>query len=117
MKYLIVDDNVEMRNIIRQTICEVGDSIAECSDGFEAVQKFSELKPDLVLMDIRMKAMNGLDATKMIIEKFPDSRVLIVTDYDTPSFRKAAINAGAFAFFSKENLIEVKEFINKKVMQ
>ena len=116
MKFLIVDDNDEMRKIISQTICTKEDKIMECSDGEEAIKTYSEILPDYVIMDIRMKTVNGLVATKLINEKFPDSRIVIVTDYDTPSFRHAALNAGACAFFSKENLLKVKEFIIKKAV-
>ncbi len=116
MKFLIVDDNDEMRKIIRESICNETDSIHECSDGEEAIQSYPEFLPDYVIMDIRMKTVNGLVATKLINEKYPDSHVVIVTDYDIPSFRHAALDAGACAFFSKENLLKVKEFIIKKAV-
>ncbi len=117
MKFLIVDDKEDMRKIIRQTVCGIEDSIVECSDGDEAVDIYTKQRPDFVLMDIRMKNLNGIQATKTINKKFPDARVLIVTDYDIPSFREAAKKAGAVDFFSKENLIKVKEFINNGAMK
>ena len=117
MKFLIVDDKEDMRKIIQQTVCTEEDIIVECSDGDEAVDIYAKLQPDFVLMDIRMKSLNGIQATKIIQEQFPDAQIIIVTDYDTPSFREAAKKAGALAFFSKDNLMIVKEFINNGVMK
>jgi DNA-binding NarL/FixJ family response regulator len=117
MKYLIVDNKEEMRKMLQLTVCNKGDIIIECSDGDEAIEAYAESKPDFVLMDIKMNSLNGIQATTFICEKFPDATIIIVTDYDTPAFRKAAKNAGAAAFFSKENLIHVKEFINDNVVK
>jgi len=117
VKYLIVDNKEDMRKIIQQAVCTEEDIIVECSDGDEAVDVYAKLQPDIVLMDIRMKNMNGIQATKIILEQFPDACILIITDYDSPAFRNAAKNAGATAFFSKENLIQVKDFINNGVLK
>ncbi len=111
MKYLIVDDNSRMRKLIYQAICTEGDSFMECPDGIYAVDAYAEYLPDYVLMDIRMKNMNGILATKKLREKFPSAKIIIITDYDTPSFRNAAMKAGAVAFISKENLTNIKDYI------
>lgn len=113
MKYLIIDDNPQMRKIIIQTVCFENDNFMECSDGLDAVNAYSEYLPDFVLMDIRMKNMNGLIATKNILQNFPDAKIIIITDYDTPTFRNAAIKAGALGFFSKENINNVKKYIDQ----
>jgi DNA-binding NarL/FixJ family response regulator len=67
--------------------------------------------PDFLLMDIRMKNMSGLISTSQLTERFPEARVIIISDYYTTSFKKAAISAGAIAFFSKDNIFEVKRFL------
>ncbi len=112
MKYLIVDDNSRMRKLIYQAICTEGDGFMECPDGIYVVDAYMEYLPDYVLMDIRMKDMNGILATKKLLEKFPSAKIIIITDYDTPAFRKAAMKAGAVAFISKENLTKIKNYIN-----
>ena len=83
----------------------------ECPDGIYAVDAYAEYLPDYVLMDIRMKNMNGIQATKKLREKFPAAKIIIITDYDTPAFRNAAMKAGAVAFISKENLTNIKNYI------
>jgi two-component system, NarL family, response regulator DegU len=112
MKFLIVDDNAKMREIIRITLCNEEDSVLECSDGNEALKMYSDNMPDLVLMDIQMKAMNGMLASAKILDSYPDSKIIILTDHDTPTFRMAAKDIGVLAFFSKEDLFKVKDFIN-----
>ncbi len=112
MKYLIIDDNKDIRQIIKQTISKENDSIFECSDGEEAVKAYSSSHPDFVLMDIHMKKMDGLKATNKILEKFPDARIIIITDNDTVAFRNAATKAGALALISKENLTLLKEYLH-----
>lgn len=125
MKYLIIDDSDNIRQIIRQAIIEweserviSGNSsdepekIEECSDGEEALKAYSSFLPDFVLMDIQMKKMDGLIATIKIREKFPDARVIIITDNDTPAYRAAAVKAGALGFIPKENLSLLKEYLN-----
>jgi CheY-like chemotaxis protein len=109
--YLIVDDNPDIRKLIIQTICGCGDDFRECSDGDEVIDSYENFSPDLLLMDIRMKNISGLISASQLTEKYPESRVIIISDYDTPSFKKAALAAGALAFFSKENLLEVKNYI------
>lgn len=112
MKYLIIDDNPDIQKLIRQEVCTEGDTIIECADGEDALHEYANHLPDLVLMDIKMNKVNGITATKMIREKFPDANIIIITNYNTPAFRTAAKQAGAIAFVPKENLIEVKNFIN-----
>lgn len=111
MKYLVIDDNPNIRKIICQTIRNEGDSFIECSDGDKALEAYKIHLPDFVFMDIRMKNMNGILSTKKICEQFPGAQIIIVTEYDKPSFRNAAMEAGAIAFFSKENLLEIKKFL------
>jgi DNA-binding NarL/FixJ family response regulator len=110
MKYLIVDDNADIRKLIIQEVCNDEDTIVECSEGENALTVYAQNLPDFVLMDVKMNKVNGITATKMIIDKFPDARIIIITNYDTTIFRNAAKKAGAIAFVSKENISDVKKY-------
>lgn len=111
MKLMIVDDNPKIRKLIKQEICEEEDYVIECADGEEVLTKYEDYLPDFVLMDVKMEKINGITATKMIKEKFPEAKIIIITDFNSSSFRSAAKTAGAIAFVLKENLCEVKNYL------
>ncbi len=104
MKYLIVDDSKIIRETVIHPIPQNVDQIIECSDGDEALEAYSNFLPDWVLMDIKMKKVNGLVATKNIKRKFPEAKVAVLTSYDSKTYRSAAEIVGADRFYSKDNL-------------
>jgi CheY-like chemotaxis protein len=105
---LLIDDTEQMRRMIRRVIADLADPIAECEDGDEALAAYARHRPDWVLMDISMPNMDGLTATRRILELFPEARVLIVTQYDDDRLRDAARQAGAQGYVLKENLLELR---------
>ena len=111
MKVLIVDDSSQMRGMMRQFLPSNADEIYECEDGIDALEYYEKFLPDWVLMDWEMKQMNGLKATKRIIGKFPDAKILLVTQYNDIELREAATEAGACGFVLKENLAELRQFL------
>jgi two-component system response regulator DegU len=111
MKILVVDDNREMRQTIRSLLDEVND-IYECSDGSEVLSEYAKCLPDWVLMDIKMKRMNGIAATKELIAQYPDARVMMLTQYNDKELREAARLAGASDYVCKENLIEARRILS-----
>ena len=101
IRALIVDDRHRSRNGLRallDTWPEI-EVIAEASNGQEAVQRTEEYQPDVVLMDVRMPVMNGLEATRFIKDRWPDVSVIILTIYTT--YQADAVAAGADAFLVK----------------
>ncbi|HXG00157.1 MAG TPA: response regulator transcription factor [Bacteroidota bacterium] len=112
MKYLIADDNENIRRVIRQALGLEGASVIECSNGDDALTAYARFKPDYVLMDIQMSGKDGFRTTEEIRRRFPDARVVIVTDFDTPAFRRAALNAGAFAFIPKEEIFKLRDMLH-----
>ena len=110
MKVLVVDDHREMRQTIRSLLEEVHE-IYECRDGSEVLREYARVRPDWVLMDIKMKKMNGIIATKELLAKYPQARVVMLTQYGDQELREAARQAGACAYVCKEHLIEVRRIL------
>ena len=113
MKLMIVEDNDEMRMLMRSFLEDIAETITECSDGGEAIEAYGEVKPDWVLMDIKMKVVDGIVATARIRAPFPEARIAIVTDYDDKHLREAARKAGASAYLLKENLFEIRRLLGE----
>lgn len=114
MNLMIVDDNVNVRKMIRSLFADMFDAVTECGSGEEAVEVFEKINPDWVLMDIKMKKMNGIAATKQIIRNHPGAKIIIVTQYDDSEIKNIAINAGAMNYYSKTDISIVREFIQDK---
>ena len=103
IRVLVVDDH----NIVRDGICALlalaGDIevVGEASNGNEALKMVKELKPNVVLMDMAMPIMGGLEATRRICKEFPMTKVLVLTQYDDKEYVFPVIEAGASGFISK----------------
>ncbi len=111
---MIVDDHADMRRLLRRIVSgtpEGTNEIIECFDGDEAVEQFSFHNPDVVLMDIQLKTMNGFDAAEKILHDEPNAKIFFVTSYDTPEFRARAAVVKAKGFISKKNLSELNHII------
>jgi CheY-like chemotaxis protein len=104
---LIVEDNAAMRATLRSLLAGVESDFCECSDGMDAVRMYRRFRPRWVLMDVRMKQMDGITATRQIIASFPDAHIVIVTEYDDMALRNEAREAGAIAFVRKDDLLEL----------
>jgi DNA-binding NarL/FixJ family response regulator len=107
MNFLIVEDNENMRRTISSIISALAGEMHECSDGSEALAAYAAHLPDWVLMDVKMKEMDGITATRQIKNVFPKANIMIVSDYDDPDLRIAARQAGASEYVIKENLFDV----------
>jgi len=111
MKVLIVDDSQPMRAMIRTFIEDFSTDIVECCDGSDALEAYREHRPDIVLMDIKMSRMDGLEATSQIIQSFPETRVVIVSQWDDAPIREAARIAGAETIVSKADLFPLRSIL------
>ncbi|MEU9915976.1 response regulator transcription factor [Streptomyces sp. NPDC051001] len=100
---LVADDQTLIRTGFRLILTARGiDVVGEAADGAEAVARARELKPDVVLMDIRMPVMDGLEATRLILREAPDCRVLILTTFDLDRYVYTALSLGASGFLLKD---------------
>ncbi|MCA1849471.1 MAG: response regulator transcription factor [Acidobacteria bacterium] len=111
MKILIVEDNASMRRLIKSIVADLADVVNECSDGAEALAAYTKHRPDWVLMDIKMKELDGIAATRSITALFPGAHVMIVTDYDDEKLREAARSAGACEYVVKEDLFALRRIL------
>jgi DNA-binding NarL/FixJ family response regulator len=107
LKLLIVDDNAAVRRLIRSIVLPFASEIFECTDGADALSAYQTEGPDVVLMDIRMSEVDGIQATKQIKAADPTAKIVIVTDYDDDALRAAAMRAGACGYALKDNLLDL----------
>ena len=103
IKVLVVDDHTIVRDGICALLALVGDMevVGEAGNGSEALKMVKALEPDVVLMDIAMPIMGGLEATRRIRKEFPRTRVIALTQHDDKEFVFPVIEAGASGFISK----------------
>jgi DNA-binding NarL/FixJ family response regulator len=103
-RLLIADDHALVREGLRTMLSgEDGiEVIAEANDGQQALDTCRELKPDLVLMDVRMPVMDGLEATKKIKQEMPKTSVMMVTMHENPDYLFEAVKAGAAGYVLKD---------------
>ena len=103
VRILVVDDFAPWRRSVRSLLKTHAELqvVGEGADGLEAVQKASELKPDLILLDIGLPGLNGIEAAKQIRQLVPDTRILFVTLNSDPDVARAALDTGAKGYVLK----------------
>lgn len=111
MTLVIVDDNARVRAIIRRIVEDLADRVVECDDGEAAVSACREVRPDWILMDLRLRGIDGIETTRAIRADWPEARVVIVTNYDEDDLRRAAADAGAAAYVVKDDLLALRDVL------
>ncbi|MGE7624140.1 response regulator [Viridibacillus sp. NPDC096237] len=101
-KVLVVDDTMFMRHAIKTMLADsTYEVVGEAINGKEAIEKYRELLPDVVTMDVTMPVMTGLDATKVIIDEFPDAKIIIISALGQQKMILQALSMGAKDFITK----------------
>jgi two-component system, response regulator PdtaR len=101
LRVLIVDDQESIRELLRRQLEKIGHTVVgKASNGMQAIELTRSLQPDIVLMDIEMPKMDGLEATKKILEKYPRP-VVLLTSHDDPEMVRQAGKVGAGAYLLK----------------
>jgi len=103
IRVLIVDDHVVVRRGLRSMMAGAQDVeiVGEAANAGEALERATELQPDIVLLDIRMPGMDGLRLLRCLGEKLPHIKVIILTNYDEEQFLLEAFRAGAYGYLLK----------------
>jgi two-component system, NarL family, response regulator NreC len=105
VRILVADDHTLFRQGLRRVLQEQPgwEVVAEASDGAEAVRQAIDLEPDVMILDIAMPRLNGVDATRQIVRRLQNMRVLIVSMYSAEVFISQALQAGAHGFLLKDS--------------
>ena len=101
-RLLVVDDHQMLREALVELLVQAGFEVAgEAADGADAVALAKRLEPDVVLMDLRMPVLGGLDATRLIRDACPATQVVLLTAFESPALQQQAEDAGCFAYLVK----------------
>ncbi|MGH9509337.1 MAG: response regulator [Terriglobales bacterium] len=116
VRYLVVDDSVFARKNITKLVQQFGGEVAgEASDGCAAIAEYDRIQPDIVLMDITMPQMEGIEAAERIVRQHPDARIVMVSSVGYQENVVAALQKGAKHFVQKpvkpEVLYEVVKYV------
>ncbi|MCP2167274.1 response regulator [Goodfellowiella coeruleoviolacea] len=108
VRVVLADDQPLVRAGLRVVITDTPDIdvVGEAGTGAQAVQLVRDLRPDVVVMDIRMPGMDGIEATRMITAESPEARILILTTFDDDDNVYAALRAGAAGFLVKDMALD-----------
>jgi two-component system NarL family response regulator len=103
IRILLVDDHELMREGLRAILEKDGtlDVVGEAADGRDAVRQVKKLRPDLVIMDVAMPDLNGIEATRIIKEENPKTRILALSSHPDPAYVTAVLKAGASGYVLK----------------
>jgi DNA-binding NarL/FixJ family response regulator len=103
VRVLVADDHQALREALVELLNDVGfEVVGAACDGVDAVALASELGPDLVVMDLSMPVLNGLDATRLLREVLPDTPVVVFSAFDSAELKRQALAAGAVAYLVKD---------------
>ena len=113
MNIIIIDDDPLVVESLKTIINANGINILAVGyDGLEAVKLYNKYRPDLILMDIRMEKVNGIEATRKILKIDPNAKILLITTFQDEEYIGAALNLGCKGYILKQNIKGIIPAIN-----
>jgi len=113
-KILIVDDQKGVRRLLEELFKKDGWKVQLAADGKEAVERANEFLPDIILMDMKMPNMNGLEASRIILNNFSDLDIIMMTAYGEMDVVKEALDAGVKRCITKPfDIINLRDTVNQ----
>ncbi len=111
-RILVVEDSTMMRKVIMKVLKEAGyEIVGEASSGADAIEMYKELKPDIVTMDITMRGMDGITASKEIMDIDSDAKILILSNLDEDKYRDEVDKLGAIGLVNKHKTDQILELL------
>lgn len=115
---LIVDDQKGVRRLLEELFKMEGWNVYTASDGIEAVSQVKASSPDIVLMDMKMPNMNGLESSQQILALYPDMRIIMMTAYGEMDVVKKALEVGVRRCITKPfDILSLRDLVNELVME
>src|SRR5262252_6284521 len=127
LRTLVVDDHKDLRKLLRSILHDKTECIVvgEASDGLQAIEQTKELKPDLILLDLSLPQLNGMEAARRIRKLSPNSKILFLSQDNSPEVVEGALRLGASGYILKSDATEIplavdsilqgEVFVSKKV--
>ncbi|HOQ08552.1 MAG TPA: response regulator [Syntrophomonadaceae bacterium] len=117
-KILIVDDQKGVRRLLEELFKKEGWSVYIAADGLEAISMVKEAIPDIVLMDMKMPNMNGLESSAVILKEFPDMIIIMMTAYGEMDVVKKALEVGVKRCITKPfDILSLRDLVNELVLE
>lgn len=110
---MIVDDSVEMRQLLREMVAPLTQEVVECQDGQECLDRFDAFRPDWTILDVRMPRLDGLSTTRSILQRWPGSRVILLTHFPSPAVAAVAREFGAVDCVGKDDLFRLVDVMER----
>lgn len=109
LRTLVVDDHVDLRNLLRSILQEETECvvIGEASDGLQAVEQADELQPDLILLDLSLRKLNGMEVGRRIRKLSPHSKIVFLSQECSPEVVQGALRLGASGYLLKSDATQL----------
>lgn len=109
LRTLVVEDHIDLRKLLRSMLLEKTECvvIAEASDGMQAIEQSKELQPDLILLDLSLQNLNGMEAGRQIRKLSPHSKILFLSQESSPEVIQGAFRMGASGYLLKSDATEL----------